>query len=466
MPQRCSFCRVPDNQVERIIYGTQFNICSDCIRTCLDVLNGDIVTGWDITTSPQRCDNCARRPSEGYRHLFNRATYSPRVCERCLQFYTEVLLQEMPTLEEELQNIIRSVFDTSQSSDDKNGLDDQLKEEMLRALGNGTDDNNDDGDDEDSNDDDSDSDDGDGNDDGNDNGPLSSNLPDHTTLQQMQKELATQTQEKIRDITRQAIEELERRPERATQTATQPEPAPLAVTLEKPLGILFDLGDTLLRHLRFDPEAGTEAVLKIGRNPEGHSAETINERIEQLNKDLIPRREQSQIEFHPHIVQRHVYEAMNITFDRDAAAVERVFWRNSMTWEPEPGVKEMLQKLQSNDIPLGIVSNAAFSGSTLWWEIEQQDLADYFQFLMSSADYWVRKPHPLLMETAASKLGFAPQDIWYVGNSAHYDVAAARNAGMGAIWYNRVEDPNDGPEPHVEIKSWDEFVDLVETYLD
>jgi HAD superfamily hydrolase (TIGR01549 family) len=133
-----------------------------------------------------------------------------------------------------------------------------------------------------------------------------------------------------------------------------------------------------------------------------------------------------------------------------------------MQWEHEPGVEDMLQKLQSHNIPMGIVSNAAFSGTTLMWEMEQQGLADYFHFLMSSADYWVRKPHPLIMNTAAAKLSLSSENIWYVGNSAHYDVAAARNAGMGAIWYNRVDDPNDGPEPHVEVKSWAEFVDLVE----
>jgi putative hydrolase of the HAD superfamily len=456
MAQRCSFCRVPDNQVERIIYGTQFNICSDCIRTCLDVLNGDAVTGWAITTSPQRCDNCDRRPAEGYRHLLNRATYSPRVCERCLRFYIDVLLKEMPSLEEELQNIIRSVFEApdANSPEDKNTLEQQMldalqvgeenKEEdetveeemdsfMEETLGNPKEKSDDD--------------------------------VETDMMQTMQDELATQTQEKIQDITRQAIEELERRPQRASQTATQTEPAPLATTLSKPLGILFDLGDTLLHHLSFDPEAGTEALLKIAHNPEKHTAESINDRIEAINHDLVPRREQAQIEFHPYIMQRHVYEALNITFNRDHAAVERVFWRNSMKWEHEPGVEDMLQKLQAKDIPIAIVSNAAFGGTTLWWEMEQQGLADYFRFLMSSADYWVRKPHPLLMETAAAKLGFAPQDIWYVGNSAHYDVGGARNAGMGAIWYNRVEDPIDGPEPHAEIRSWEEFIALVEKYL-
>lgn len=450
MPQRCSFCRVPDNQVDRIVYGTNFNICSDCIRTCLAVLDGETVDGWDITTSPQRCDNCARRPSEGYRHLLNRATYSPRVCERCLRFYTEVLLKEMPTLEEELQNIIQSVFDapdTDAPEDNKGETFDPdmrqsmqtegdgketVEEEIQRARDKEFDTSKEKSD-------------------------VESDM-----MQHMQEELAKQTTEKIKDVTRQAIQELERRPSRAGQPATQPEPAPLATTLLKPLGILFDLGDTLLRHLRFDPEAGTEALLKIAKNPEGHSAESINKRIETINLELVPRREQAQIEFHPHIIQRHVYEPLNITFDRDHAAVERVFWRNSMQWEHEPGVEDMLQKLQSHNIPMGIVSNAAFSGTTLMWEMEQQGLADYFNFLMSSADYWVRKPHPLIMNTAAAKLSLSSENIWYVGNSAHYDVAAARNAGMGAIWYNRVDAPNDGPEPHVEVKSWAEFVDLVE----
>lgn len=455
MAQRCSFCRVPDNQVERIIYGTRFNICSDCIRTCLDVLNGDAVTGWAITTSPQRCDNCDRRPAEGYRHLLNRATYSPRVCERCLRFYVDVLLKEMPSLEEELQNIIQSVFDASDGDTPDDDIDQQLERSMREAMETEEDDET----------------------------VLEEmsrfmkEAPDTPTkksdddiekdmLQTMQDELASQTQEKIKDITRQAIQELERRPERATQTATQTEPAPIETALSKPLGILFDLGDTLLRHLRFDPESGTEALLKLAHNPNGHTAKDINDRIEAINHDLIPRREQAQIEFHPYIIQRHVYEALDISFNRDHAAVERVFWRNSMQWEHEPGVEDMLQKLQALNMPIGIVSNAAFGGSTLLWEMEKQGLADYFQFLMSSADYWVRKPHPLLMETAAAKLGFAPQDIWYVGNSAHYDVGGARNAGMGAIWYNRVEAPIDGPEPHAEIKSWEEFVTLVEKYLE
>ncbi len=247
------------------------------------------------------------------------------------------------------------------------------------------------------------------------------------------------------------------------ETTPQPQPAD-RLTLQKPLGVLFDLGDTLLTHLGFDPKAGIVATLKIADNPSGYTARDIGRRIERMNRDLIPRREKAQVEFHPHIVQRHIYEALHITFDRTHEEVEHLFWRAAMSWRPEPDVEKALEILTKKGIPMGIVSNAAFCGRTLWWEVERQGIADYFRFLMSSADYWVRKPHPLILETAAAKLRIKPADVWYVGNTPQYDIAGAHNAGMGAVWYNRLDAPLDGPAPHVEIKNWREFLYLIEQY--
>lgn len=410
MSQRCSFCRAPANQVDKIVSGAHFNICSDCIRTCLAVLDGETGTGWIITTSPQRCDNCDRRPSEGYRHVMNRATYSPRICERCIRTCTETLLRELPTLEDDWQAILRSVFEPDADIADLEADVPDEPEKTSPALG-----------------------------------PVS-------------------TEEAIDDLTRSFFTGLEGGTQPAVQT--QPTATRLKTELKKPLGVLFDLGDTLLSHLIFDLEAGTRAVLKIARNPEGHTVADIHKRLEKMNRDLVPRREHAMVEFHPHIVQRHIYESLHITFDRDAEAVERVFWRAAMQWDREPGVEDMLIVLRDHDIPMGIVSNAAFCGNTLWWELERQGLSDYFRFLMSSADYWVRKPHPLIMETAAAKLGLEPAQVWFVGNSPHYDIAAAHSVGMGAVWYNRLDAPCDGPDPHVEVKSWAEFTALFKQYAE
>ena len=65
------------------------------------------------------------------------------------------------------------------------------------------------------------------------------------------------------------------------------------LTLRKPLGLLFDLGDTLLTYLKFDPEAGHAATLNIANNPLGYTVEDIATNIKKLNRDLIPRRGKS-----------------------------------------------------------------------------------------------------------------------------------------------------------------------------
>jgi FMN phosphatase YigB (HAD superfamily) len=55
---------------------------------------------------------------------------------------------------------------------------------------------------------------------------------------------------------------------------------------------------------------------------------------------------------------------------------------------------------------------------------------------MVSADYAVRKPNPLLFETAAARLGVPPRDIWFVGDRLDTDVAGATAVGMTTVWFN------------------------------
>ena len=386
MDNRCSFCKTPTDQVEKIIFGPEVNICSDCIRVCLTLIEGQSFPGWMITTSPQRCGNCGRRPSEGYRHFVNRTTYSPRICERCIGIFTDSLLKEIPSLDEEIQDIFERSFLKGEAHED---IDSDLAEQVAP------------------------------------------------------------------DLETQMVEAMEPKPV-AQQVKTD---------LNPPLGLLFDLGDTLLTQKGFSPDEGNKRVLEMAKNPGGFTLEEINRRLEEINRDLIPRREAAMVEFHPHLVQRHVYEAFNISFDCSQEEVELEFWQASMKWSPEPDIFSVLEAIKDLKIPMGIVSNAAFCSKTLTWELQQHDLMQFFSFLMSSADYWVRKPHPLILETAALKLEIEPARVWYIGNSPRYDVQGALNARMGAIWYNREIAPCDGPEPHVEVRSWKEFLTLIQKFV-
>ena len=79
------------------------------------------------------------------------------------------------------------------------------------------------------------------------------------------------------------------------------------------------------------------------------------------------------------------------------------------------------------------------------YELAIHGMDRFFQFIIGSCDYGVRKPHPALFELAAAKLGVGAPDIWFVGDSLECDVAGAKAAGMTSIWLSQ-----NGAAPKIE----------------
>lgn len=109
-------------------------------------------------------------------------------------------------------------------------------------------------------------------------------------------------------------------------------------------------------------------------------------------------------------------------------------------------------------VPMGVVSNCAFSQEVIRYELAKYGLADHLAFVMVSADYSVRKPNPLLFETAAAKLGVAPENIWFVGDQLDLDIEGAKSAGMKAVWLSPLESAAvNGPA--LRFASWQEITE-------
>ncbi len=230
--------------------------------------------------------------------------------------------------------------------------------------------------------------------------------------------------------------------------------------MNPPRGVLLDLGNTLLRELGFDPEAGTRRLLALAKhNPRDVSAEQLRTHAERIVEAMQGRRFESQIEFPASATTRLIYDSAGIELACEDPDLE--FWRASMRMEPEPHVATVLDDLARRRLPLGVVSNSAFAGNVLCDELERHGLLDRFRFVMASCDYGFRKPHPLLFEAAAARLGLDPRDVWFIGDSLTFDVGGARSVGMTAIWYNTRGLAAEGPEAHAEIRDWREFGDLL-----
>ena len=55
---------------------------------------------------------------------------------------------------------------------------------------------------------------------------------------------------------------------------------------------------------------------------------------------------------------------------------------------------------------------------------------------MTSSDYLVRKPNPLLFEIALQKAGLCGEEVWYCGDNPKADIEGAAQVGIYPIWYD------------------------------
>lgn len=231
--------------------------------------------------------------------------------------------------------------------------------------------------------------------------------------------------------------------------------------MRRPKAILFDLGDTLLRHDRFEPLEGNKKLLSLSHNPHNRTLEEVARAAKAIEDEMRPLRASAVFEISARALQRVLFEPLGISFSLAAHELERAFWEASVTMSPEPGIEEVLSLLSEQGILAGVVSNARTSGELLWAELEKHRLERYFRFLMSSCDYGFRKPSPLLFKVASAKLGVPPEDTWFIGDSVANDIAGANASGMVSVWYNTKKLPQDKASPAVEIHHWDELRSLL-----
>jgi len=230
-----------------------------------------------------------------------------------------------------------------------------------------------------------------------------------------------------------------------------------------PCAILFDLGGTLLNETQFDREAGRAHMLSLAHNPRGATLSDYASIIGEM-MDIWSHRDDCLLEFPKAAIDRHVYERAGLTFDLSPEELELEYWKAAVQMQPEPGILDVLEELVARDLPMGVVSNSAFSQNTLSWELDKHGLLDAFHFVMSSANYAVRKPHPMLFRTAAMKLNAQLETVWFIGDNLAVDIIGANQAGMHAIWYNpkKVEVGEIDASSVRTISDWHELLTLLE----
>jgi putative hydrolase of the HAD superfamily len=232
--------------------------------------------------------------------------------------------------------------------------------------------------------------------------------------------------------------------------------------------ILFDLGGTLM-HARDDwmPifDKSDQALTNTLRN---HRIELDAKTFRARLREYYAQRDKDFHETTYHFVLCELLEKLGYTEVTEPvirSALDAMFEVTQRNWVLEDDTMETIQQLKSKNYKLGIFSNAGDDKDvrTLVWSL---GLRPHFDFVLTSAACFYRKPHPRAFEIALARWNVPPEEAAMVGDSLQADIFGAQSLGMKGIWITRraqfTTDEKEGIQPDFSLIGLDEILPTLE----
>lgn len=241
--------------------------------------------------------------------------------------------------------------------------------------------------------------------------------------------------------------------------------------MRRPAMILFDYAHTLAWEPDADFLRGEQAVFAhVKDNPRlvtPEEAARLGTELFLAARDC----RHSGWEVHEHQYLRLKYDLLELTFDLPMNELEKLLWTATCPGELMPGVQDMLTKLRAQGIRTGVVSNLGWTGEALADRLHRLLPEHKFEFVITSSDYAVRKPNPLIFRVALAKAGLPPEEVWFCGDQIDADVFGAQAAGIFPVWYDCDSVPNGFASKntgltitgeHLHIHHWSELLSALD----
>ena len=203
--------------------------------------------------------------------------------------------------------------------------------------------------------------------------------------------------------------------------------------------ILFDLGGTLM-HARDDwalvyaraDQLLTDKLREYDIRLDNHIFRArLHEYYEQ--------REQNFQETTYHFVLRELLKELGYAEVAESvlrSALDAMYSITQKNWLLENDSLDTVQKLKSKNYQLGIFSNAG-DDKDVQELVESFGIRPYFDFVLTSAACYYRKPHPRAFEIALAQWSIEPEEAVMVGDSLGADIFGAQSLNMKTIWLTR-----------------------------
>ena len=144
-----------------------------------------------------------------------------------------------------------------------------------------------------------------------------------------------------------------------------------------------------------------------------------------------------------------------------AIAMNELYWDTLIVAAiPSPGILDCLKDLKEAGFILGIGTDMTIDYQLK--KLVSLQMLPYFDFIVSSEEVNVEKPHEKIFACCAQKANVPINQCLFVGDHLHKDYTGASAAGMEAVWY--CPDPVLA-EQHSGVTSIDHFHQLRDMLL-
>ena len=105
-------------------------------------------------------------------------------------------------------------------------------------------------------------------------------------------------------------------------------------------------------------------------------------------------------------------------------------------WKIESDAVFTLEWLKNNGYRLSLISNASDS-EDVYALLKQHKIDGYFEKIVVSANFGMRKPHPSIFLSTLEYFSVPPEQSLMVGDKLSMDILGANNLGMKTAWITR-----------------------------
>ena len=103
--------------------------------------------------------------------------------------------------------------------------------------------------------------------------------------------------------------------------------------------------------------------------------------------------------------------------------------------EPNPGVLEFMQELKKRNIRIGIGTD--MTAYIQYRKLEAAGAAPYIDFIVTSEEAGIEKPHYHFFDICVEKAGVRPEECAFIGDNVKKDIEGAWESGLKGVWYTQ-----------------------------